>query len=118
MANPRAQYGSLAIQWELRRLGVDPIPGAWTIERVLAQAGVTRPRRRQPGYVSKSVPYPGPVGVGVGTHHQIDMIGPRHLFGGVEFSALNLIDVGSHAAGNDILESVRPPLVAASLVGI
>lgn len=58
------------------------------------------------------------MGVGVGTHHQIDMIGPRHLFGGVEFSALNLIDVGSHAAGNDILESVRPPLVAASLVRI
>lgn len=118
VANPRAQYGSLAIQWELRRLGVDPIPGAWTIERVLAQEGVTRPRRRQPGYVSKGVPYPGPTEVGVGALHQIDMIGPRHLFGGVQFHTLNLIDVGSHAAGNDILQEIRPPLLAASLVGI
>ncbi len=58
VANPRAQYGALAIQWELRRVGVDPIPPARTIERVLARAKVTQPRRRQPGYVSKGVPYP------------------------------------------------------------
>ncbi len=118
VANPRAQYGSLAIRWELHRLGIDPIPGAWTIERVLAQAGVTRPRRRQRGYVSKGVPYPNPVGVEVGTTHQVDMIGPRHLFGGVEFHTLNLIDVGSHTVGNDILSEIRPPLLAASLAGI
>ena len=46
VANPRAQYGSLAIQWELRRVGVAEIPPARTIERVLARAGVSRPRRR------------------------------------------------------------------------
>ncbi|MGH9186516.1 MAG: hypothetical protein ACRD0U_11980 [Acidimicrobiales bacterium] len=43
------------------------------------------------------------------------MVGPRHLFGGVEFHALNLIDVGSHEAANEIVEVVRPPLLAASL---
>lgn len=118
VANPRAQYGALAIQWELRRLGVDPIPPARTIERVLARAGVSRPRRRPPSYVSKSVPYPAPVGVEPGTTHQIDMIGPRHLFGAVQFHALNLIDVGSHLAGNDIVTELRPPLLAQSLAGI
>ncbi len=118
VANPRAQYGALAIQWELRRLGVEPIPPAWTIERVLSRAGVTRPRRRQPGYVSKGVPYPTPVDVEPGTTHQVDLIGPRHLIGGIEFHTLNLIDVGSHAVGNDILEVARPPLLAASLAGI
>ncbi|MPZ71450.1 MAG: hypothetical protein GEU71_18290 [Actinobacteria bacterium] len=118
VANPRAQYGSLAIQWELRRLGVDPIPPARTIERVLQRAGVSRPRRRQAGYVSKGVPYPAPMSVEPGATHQIDMVGPRHLFGGVEFHALNLIDVGSHEVGNDIIEVVRPPLIAASLAGI
>ena len=51
VANPRAQYGSLVIQWELARLGIVAIPTAWTIERVLAHAGVTRPRLRQAGYV-------------------------------------------------------------------
>ncbi|MGH9186517.1 MAG: helix-turn-helix domain-containing protein [Acidimicrobiales bacterium] len=71
VANPRAQYGSLAIQWELRRLGVAPIPPSWTIERVLSRAGVSRPRRRAARYASKGVPYPAPVGVEPGTTHQI-----------------------------------------------
>lgn len=118
VANPRAQYGSLAIQWELRRLGVEPIPPSRTIERVLQRAGVSRPRRRSPRYESKGVPYPAPVVVGPGDIHQIDLIGPRHLLGGVEFHALNLIDVGSHEAANDILEVVRPPLLAASLASV
>ena len=118
VANPRAQYGSLAIQWELRRLGVEPIPPSRTIERVLQRAGVSRPRRRSPRYVPKGVPYPTPVGVEPGTTHQVDLIGPRHLFGGVEFHAMNLVDVGSHEAANDILEVVRPPLLAASLASI
>ena len=118
VANPRAQYGSLAIQWELRRVGVAEIPPARTIERVLARHEVSRPRRRQGGYVPKGVPYPTPVGVEPGTTHQIDMIGPRHLFGAAQFHALNLIDVGSHLAGNDIVTELRPPLLAASLVVI
>ena len=118
VANPRAQYGSLAIQWELRRLGVEPIPPSRTIERVLARAGLSRPRRRQPRYASKGVPYPAPTGVEAGRLHQIDLVGPRHLFGGACFHALNLIDVGSHEATNDILEVIRPPLLASSLVGM
>ncbi len=118
VSNPRAQYGALAIQWELRRIGVTEIPPARTIERVLARAGVSRPRRRQPGYVSKGVPYPTPVSVEPGTTHQIDMVGPRHLFGAAQFHALNLIDVGSHLAGNDIVTELRPPLLAASLARI
>lgn len=118
VANPRAQYGSLAIQWELRRVGVAEIPPARTIERVLARAGVSRPRRRQPGYVPKGVPYPTPVGVEPGTTHQVDMVGPRHLFGAARFHALNLIDVGSHLAGNDIVTELRPPLLAGALAGI
>jgi len=118
VANPRAQYGALAVQWELRRLGIDPIPPARTIERVLARAGVSRPRRRQPGYVPKQVPYPAPIGVEPGTTHQVDMIGPRHLLGADQFHALNLIDVGSHLAGNDIVTELRPPLLARSLAAI
>lgn len=118
VANPRAQYGALAIQWELRRVGVDPIPPARTIERVLARVKVTQPRRRQPGYVSKGVPYPTPVSIEPGTTHQIDMIGPRHLFGAAQFHTLNVIDVASHLVGNEIVTELRPPLLAASLAGI
>ena len=35
VANPRGQYGPLAVAWELRRMGVNPIPPRWTIERVI-----------------------------------------------------------------------------------
>jgi len=118
VANPRSQYGALAIQWELRRVGVIDIPPSWTIDRVLHRAGVTRPRRRQAGYVSRHVAYPAPVDVEPGTTHQIDMVGPRHLFGAAKFHALNLVDVGSHLAGNDIVTELRPPLLAESLAGI
>ena len=119
VANPRAQYGALAVQWELRRLGVTDIPPARTIERVLERAGMSRPRRRhRDGYISKGVAYPAPIGIEPGATHQVDMVGPRHLFGGVGFHALNLIDIGSHEAGSEIVEVARPTLLAASLVGI
>lgn len=119
VANPRAQYGALAIQWDLRRVGVEPIPPARTIERILARAGVAQPRRNKGDrYESKNVPYPRPVAIEPGTTHQIDMIGPRHLHGAAKFHALNVIDVGSHLVGNDIVTQLRPPILVRSLVGI
>lgn len=118
VANPRAQYGSLAIAWELRRLGIDPIPPARTIERIVAAAGLARPRRSGERYASKGVPYPVSVGVEPGTTHQIDMIGPRHLHGGIGFYACNLIDVGSHRAASHIVDSTRPVLIAAGIAAM
>jgi hypothetical protein len=35
---------------------------------------------------------------------QVDLVGPRHLDGGVRFHALNQIDVASHQAGIEIVE--------------
>ncbi len=119
VANPRAQYGSLAIQWDLRRVGVDPIPPSRTIERVLARNSVPQPRRQQgEHYQSKNVPYPVRTTVEPGTTHQIDMIGPRHLFGAARFHTLNLIDVGSHRVGNTIVTETRPGVLVTALCGI
>lgn len=117
-ANPRAQYGALAVAWELRRLGVDPVPNRWTIEREIARAGLARPRRRPAGYVPNGTPYPTPAVPAPGDLHQIDLVGPRHLEGGVEFHALNLLDVGSHEASSEIVEVPRPNLLATGLVGM
>ncbi len=117
VANPRAQYGALAVQWELRRLGIDPIPPARTVERVIARAGLSRPRRRGVGYVAKGVPYPAPAGADQpGGVHQIDLVGPRNLHGGIAFHAVNGIDVGSHEAANALVATPKPTLVAAALV--
>jgi len=119
VANPRAQYGALAVAWELRRMGVDPIPGAWTIDRVIRDAGLARPRRRPAAYVPKGVAYPSrPGGAEPGVYHQIDMIGPRHLDGAVEFHAVNLVDVGSHLAASRIVPAARPTLVAAAITAM
>ena len=117
-ANPRAQYGALAVAWELRRTGVDPVPNRWTIEREIARAGLARPRRRPVGYVPVGTPYPTPPVPEPGDLHQIDMVGPRHLHGGVEFHALNLLDVGSHEAASEIMEVPRPNVLATGLIGM
>lgn len=74
-ANPRAQRGALAIAWELRRLGVEPLPETWTINRILHQAGVTRPRRREGRYAPRGVPYPISGAVRPGELHQADLAG-------------------------------------------
>lgn len=115
--NPRSQYGALAIAWELHKLGVDPMPAAWTINRVIAAAALARPRRRAAAYQSRGVPYPH-VPVGVQDLHEVDMVGPRHLDGAVRFSTLNLVDVGSHRAGSVILPGPQPPLMAKGLVEV
>ena len=94
------------------------VPEVWTINRILAQAGVTRPRGRQRGYQSKGLPYPHPVEQDPGQFHQADLIGPRHLDGGIGFHAFNLIDVGSHTVGSEIIDPLRPVTVAGSLANI
>ena len=103
-----SQYGALAIAWELQLLGVEPIPEVWTIDRILADAGVTRRRGRTPGYQSKGAPYPHPTTRGPGEYHQADLVGPRNLDGGIGFHAFNLIDVGTHTAGSQIIDILRP----------
>jgi putative transposase len=117
-ANPMSQYGALAIAWELQLLGVDPVPEVWTINRILADAGLTRRRGRTPGYQSKGAPYPHPAAKGPGEYHQADLIGPRNLDGGIGFHAFNLIDIGTHTAGSEIIDILRPTTIAASLATI
>jgi putative transposase len=117
-ANPMSQYGALAIAWELQLLGVEDVPEVWTINRILADAGVTRRRARTPGYQSKGAPYPHPATRGPGEYHQADLIGPRNLDGGIGFHAFNLIDVGTHTAGSQIIDILRPTTIAASLATI
>jgi putative transposase len=117
-ANPMSQYGALAIAWELQLLGVEQVPEVWTINRILADAGLTRCRGRTPGYQSKGAPYPHPITRGPGEYHQADLIGPRNLDGGIGFHAFNLIDIGTHTAGSEIIDILRPTTIAASLATI
>jgi putative transposase len=99
--HPWAQVGAEAIAWQLRELGL-AIPTTRTIERILQRAGKVRPRRpKRPE--SRGVPYPAPPAEGVGDLHQADIVGPRHLDGGVPFLALNVIDLAPHSAAIEIV---------------
>jgi hypothetical protein len=111
--NPWAQVGAPAIGWELEKLGAVVVPQR-TIEEILERAGATkrqRPGRRQ----SKGIPYPAPRARIAGEVVQVDLVGPRHLDGGVRFHALNQIDVASHHAGIEIVTDRGDQRVLAAL---
>jgi len=100
--NPWAQVGAPAIGWELEKLGAVGPPER-TLERILERAGSTQ-RERAGRRASKGIPYPAPAANRVGDVVQVDLVGPRHLEGGVRFHALNQIDVASHDAGIEIVQ--------------
>jgi putative transposase len=116
VANPWAQVGADAISWELEKLGVESPPRR-TVERIIARAGATRRRtgrRRQP----KGVPYPQVAVERPGELHEADLVGPRHLDGGVRFYALNAIDRASHRCGIEVVPSISDEQVADALVAL
>jgi putative transposase len=112
-ANPWAQVGAPAIAWELEKLGA-VVPPPRTLERILGRAGATR-RQRAGRRASKGLPYPAPVAERRGDVVQVDLVGPRHLDGGVRFHALNQIDVASHHAGIEIVPDRADERVIAAL---
>jgi hypothetical protein len=78
------------------------VPPIRTIEEIIARAGATK--RPRPGRrASKGIPYPPPAARRHGDVAQVDLLGPRHLDGGVRFHALNQIDLASHHAGIEIV---------------
>ncbi len=115
-ANPWAQVGADAIAWELEKVGVEPPPRR-TLERIVARNGATRQhgRARRP---SKGVPYPAAEVKRPGDLVEADLVGPRHLGGGVRFYALNAIDLASHRCGIEIIENSSDQQVAAALVSL
>jgi putative transposase len=111
--NPWAQVGAPAIAWELEKLGA-LVPPRRTIEEILERAGATR-RERPARRASKGIPYPAPAARRAGDVVQVDLVGPRHLDGGMRFHALNQIDVASHHAGIEIVSDRGDERVLAAL---
>jgi putative transposase len=111
--NPWAQVGAPAIAWELDKLGAG-VPPSRTIERIVARAGATR-RERSRRRAPKGVPYPTPAAERGGELVQVDLVGPRHLDGGLRFHAVTQIDVCSHHAGIEIVADRADARVLAAL---
>jgi putative transposase len=82
-AAPATRYcltGAAAILAELKALGVRPLPGARTIDRVLQRNGLTAPRVRLAPLLPRQE-YPGPQARASNELHQVDLVGPVYLKG-------------------------------------
>ncbi len=107
-----AQKGALAIQWQLQKLGVHPLPHVWTINRILKRHGLVI----KPTYVSRGKPYPAVPLRQPYDLHQLDLVGPRYLQGGQRFYGVNLIDAFSNAVALEAVPSKRAVDIVEALV--
>lgn len=98
-----AQKGALAIQWQLQKLGVHPVPHIWTINRILKRHGLVV----KPTYAPRGKLYPVLVPKHPNDIHQLDLVGPRYLEGGQRFYGVHLIDTFSNAAALEAVPSKR-----------
>jgi len=83
--------GAGAIRARLVVQGIKPIPSTATIERILHQAGATKPGAVQP---KKEVAYPHLCPVSAHQLTQVDIV-PHYLKGGTSLACFNAIDVVS-----------------------
>jgi transposase InsO family protein len=82
-ATPQTRYslvGAATIRAELKALGHTPLPALRTIEAIVSRAGLTCPPLRLARRLAQS-DYPGLVARDTNELHQVDVVGPRHLFG-------------------------------------
>jgi Winged helix-turn helix len=82
-ATPATRYcliGATAIHAELKALGIRPLPGERTIERVLERNGLTAPRVRLAPLLPRQE-YPGPQARASNDLHEVDLVGPIYLKG-------------------------------------
>jgi putative transposase len=83
--------GADAVYGILRMRGITPLPAVSTIERILRQAGKTKPRLPR---VEKEVVYPHLQPTAVHQLTQVDIV-PHYLTGGQSIACFNSIDVVS-----------------------
>jgi len=91
-----AQIGALPIQWELKKLGLKPIPPIWTINRIIKRNNLVK---KPEIYEKRNKLYPAIEVTAPNILHQLDLIGPRYIGKGKDnrFFSFNLIDAFDNA---------------------
>jgi putative transposase len=107
-----AQKGAVAIQWQLEQLRVRPLPGTWTINRILKRAGLLA----RPTYQPRSTPYPAFRPTHPNMVHQLDLVGPRYLKSKERFYGIHLIDAFSNAVALSAFPSKRDTDIVEAVV--
>lgn len=88
--NAYAQIGAISIQWELRKLHIDP-PPVWTIDRIIKKNNLTH---TNPKISKKENEYPD---YSSSFTHQLDIVGPRYLQKSRrKYYFSNIIDTTTH----------------------
>jgi putative transposase len=88
-----AQRGASAIRWQLKQLGVHPLPESWTINRILKRDALAGQRAHQP----RGTPYPAFAAQHPHRVHQLDVVRPRYMQGGERFYGVHLMEAQGHA---------------------
>ncbi|GIW54448.1 MAG: integrase [Nitrospiraceae bacterium] len=107
-----AQRGALAIQWQLKQMGIEPLPAIWTINRILKRQGLVD----RPTYNPRGTPYPALQVTQPNDVHQFDLVGPRYLKSKERFYGAHLIDAFSNAVALKALSSKRDIEIVDALV--
>jgi hypothetical protein len=103
LADKLSYIGADAIFGRLRNQGMTSPPGVSTIERILRQSGVTKPRQPKP---EKDIEYPT---LHVSAAHrltQVDIV-PHYLKGGKSIACFNAVDVVSRYPAGKQYENKR-----------
>ena len=83
--------GAIAVRTRLRKKQVEPLPSVPSIERILREAGMTKPKEQQ---VKPKIDYPHLKPTQAHQLCQVDIV-PHYLSGGKKVSCFNAIDVVS-----------------------
>ena len=87
-----SQLGAMAIQWEMEKLGMQPLP-AWTIDRILKRYSVVREKKKHEPSGKK---YPDVKEIFSDSIQQADLLGPRYIKKDGRFYSFNVIDLESY----------------------
>lgn len=87
-----AQIGANAINWQLQRKKLAPVPVA-TINRVIKRHDLTKKKKK---YQPKNTSYPAWPCLAPNSVHQADLVGPRFIKNDGRFYCLNVMDIYTH----------------------
>lgn len=89
-----SHVGAFTIQWEMKKLGLAPLP-TWTINRILKRHNAVREKQR---YVPKNKSYPDVKAIFSDSIQQADLVGPRYIKKDGRFYSMNVMDLETHMA--------------------
>jgi transposase InsO family protein len=92
MTTPYSQIGANAINWELQKRGVPPVPLS-TINAVIRRHRLHRPPAKRPSQHKAYVEWPREAPNDL---HQADLVGPRFIKNDGRFYSLHVMDVATH----------------------